>query len=181
MNFAPMSLVGAYCITLTRHRDARGSFARTYCDQAFAEAGLNTRWVQANTSHSAQVGSLRGLHFQRAPQAEIKLVRCVQGAVHDVMVDLRAGSASFGKALALELSAENDRMAYIPAGFAHGFQVLRPDSMLVYMHSAPYSSAHEGGVLATDPALDLVWPLPITQMSDRDRGLPGLAEQEPLI
>lgn len=180
MIFTALPLSGTFEITLEKHQDERGFFARIYCDEEFAALGLNTRWVQMNMSFNQTKGTLRGLHFQREPAAEIKLVRCLAGRVCDVIVDLRAGSPTYGKHCAVTLDADAGNAIYIPKGFAHGFQTLAGDCALQYAHSTPYRPGFEGGINPGDPDLGIKWPLPPAQMSDRDRALPSLQECEPL-
>lgn len=185
MRFDPLTLAGAYRIELDRRGDDRGFFARLFCTQEFSDHGLNTVWAQMNTSFSRETGTLRGLHFQRPPRAEAKLVRCLKGAIIDVIVDLRAGSPTYGQHAALELNDDNRSMIYIPHGFAHGFQTLAPETELLYLHSAAYSPAHEGGVHHADPDLGIAWPmpasgLPASALSDRDREFPPLNSVEPI-
>lgn len=180
MIFTPLPLAGAFRIDLDRREDARGFFARLFSAEEFAAHGLTTTWLHFNTSFSRAEGTLRGLHFQRPPMAEVKMVRCLKGAIFDVMVDLRAGSPSFGQWTALELSAENRCMAYIPEGFAHGFQTLSPNSELLYFHSQIYSPAHEGGLRHDDPHLAIPWPRPVADLSPRDAAHPGLDMLEPI-
>jgi dTDP-4-dehydrorhamnose 3,5-epimerase len=180
MIFTPLPLAGAFRIDLDRREDPRGFFARLFCAQEFADHGLVTTWLQCNTSFSRAEGTLRGLHFQRPPMAEAKMVRCLKGAIFDVMVDLRAGSATFGQWTALELTEENRSMAYIPEGFAHGFQTLSPETELLYFHSQVYSPAHEGGLRHDDPRLAIPWPRPVADLSPRDAAHPGLDTLEPI-
>jgi dTDP-4-dehydrorhamnose 3,5-epimerase len=180
MIFTPLPLAGAFRIDLDRREDARGFFARLFCTEEFADHGLTTNWLQCNTSFSWAEGTLRGLHFQRPPMSEVKMVRCLKGAIFDVMVDLRAGSPSFGQWTALELTAENRSMAYIPEGFAHGFQTLSPETELLYFHSQVYSPAHEGGLWHSDPNLAIPWPRPVADLSPRDAAHPGLDKLEPI-
>ena len=180
MIFAPLSISGAFEITLERREDARGFFARTYCDDEFAAQGLNTAWVQMNVSMNLVPGTLRGLHFQNEPAAEEKLVRCLRGRAHDVIVDLRAGSPTFGLHAAVELDSASLNAVYIPKGVAHGFQALDPETLLQYHHSTAYAPGHEGGVNPLDPELGIDWPLPPVHLSDRDRELPVLKEISPL-
>jgi dTDP-4-dehydrorhamnose 3,5-epimerase len=177
MIFTPLPLAGAFRIDLDRREDARGFFARLFCAEEFADHGLTTTWLQCNTSFSQAEGTLRGLHFQRPPMSEAKMVRCLKGAIFDVIVDLRPGSPSFGQWTALELTAENRSMAYVPEGFAHGFQVLEKESELLYLHSEQYSPQQEDGLSPLDPRLSIPWPLPIAEMSDRDRGFPILTDK----
>jgi len=180
MIFTPLSLPGAFRIDLERRADARGFFARLFCAREFAEHGLATVWVQSNISFNRAEGTVRGLHFQRAPAAEAKLVRCLRGAIHDVIVDLRAGSPSFGQWTALDLDAEERAMVYVPPGFAHGFQTLRPDTELLYLHSEFYSPEHEGGLAHDDPRLGIPWPRPVTGLSPRDAAFPTLDALDPI-
>lgn len=154
--------------------DHRGAFARLFCSNELAPVLEGRRIVQINHSRTTTVGAMRGLHFQRAPHAEMKLVRCLRGRVWDVAVDLRAGSPSFLQHVAVELSADNGRMLVIPEGCAHGFQVLEPESELLYLHTAAYAPAHEGGVDALDPLLAIGWPLPPADRSARDQSFPTL-------
>ena len=180
MIFAPLAIAGACEITLERREDARGFFARSYCDKDFAAQGLNTCWVQMNLSMNLTAGTLRGMHFQRGPAAEEKLVRCLRGRAHDVIVDLRAGSPSFGRHAVVVLDSAALNAVYIPKGVAHGFQALAPETLLQYHHSTAYAPGHEGGVNPLDPELAIDWPLPPVQLSDRDRALPVLKEISPL-
>ncbi len=156
--------------------DHRGSFARLFCAAELAPLGLPGPVVQINHSFTAAKGAVRGLHFQRPPKAEAKLVRCLKGRVLDVAVDLRAGSPTFGTWHAVELSPEEHLAFYLPQGFAHGFQTLTPDCELLYLHTEFYSPEHEGGLRFDDPALAIPWPLPVADISGRDRSHPLLAE-----
>ena len=180
MIFTPLNLAGAFRVDLDRREDARGFFARMFCADEFAQHGLAQRFVQVNTSFSRMAGTLRGLHFQRPPMAEAKLVRCLKGAIFDVIVDLRAGSPSFGQWTGLELNEDNRSMMYMPKGFAHGFQTLRPDTELLYFHSEFYSPADEGGLNHADPALAIAWPLAPAEVSARDLAHPSLQMLEPI-
>ncbi len=148
------------------HSDPRGRFKRQYCEREFAEAGLNTSWVQVNHSVTVGRGSIRGLHFQRPPAAEIKLVSCSVGRAFDVAADLRQGSPTFLQWTAVEIGEE--KSLYIPEGCAHGFQALTDEVQLIYQHSAYHSPEAEGGVRFDDPAIGIAWPLPVGTMSDRD-------------
>lgn len=176
MIFHPTSLAGAFVIEPELRGDARGAFARTMCRDEFAAHGLVADFAQQNLSVTAQAGTLRGMHFQRDPAAEAKLIRCVRGAVHDVIVDLRAGSPSFLRHEAFELSAANGRQLYVPPGFAHGFQTLVDDVEMTYLISAPYTPSAEGGLRHDDPRLGIDWPLPVATLSERDRRWPWMQE-----
>ena len=180
MIFEPLAIDGAYKITPKKRGDSRGAFARVYCAQEFANYGLNTDWVQMNTSINAAKGTVRGLHFQRAPFAEIKLVRCVRGRVLDVFVDLRKNAPSFGHVCSVMLDSDALETVYIPAGCAHGFQTLTDDVEMHYCHSQPYKPEYEGAVNLTDPALAIDWPLPISTISERDQNHPPFATIEPI-
>lgn len=176
MTFTETPLTGAYVVTPSPHQDSRGWFVRTYDRQAFAKIGNAVEWVQMNHSLTRQTGAVRGLHFQRPPHAEIKLIRCVAGRVFDVIVDLRAGSPTFSRWFGAELSAETGLALYVPQGFAHGFQTLTTDCQLVYCHSAEYAPDYEGAVRYNDPRIGVTWPLPVTDLSERDANHPLLDE-----
>ena len=149
-------------------KDERGAFARLFCEQELSSFICHRKIVQINHSCTAAVGAVRGLHFQHAPHAEMKLVRCLKGKVWDVAVDLRPQSPSYKRWYAQELSPQNAHMMVIPEGFAHGFQVLEAGSELLYLHTAFYMPESEGGVRHDDPALAIAWPLPVTDISARD-------------
>jgi len=167
MQFRPTSLKGAFEVLHDVRCDVRGRFKRQYCYQEFASAGLNTNWVQINHSVTLEIGSVRGMHFQRSPAAEAKLVSCPVGRAFDVAVDLRSGSATFLQWAAVEISEETS--FYIPEGCAHGFQALTDEVHLIYQHSAAFMPEAEGGVRFDDPAIGIDWPLPVGTVSDRDR------------
>lgn len=168
MTFLETPLAGCYIVEYKKFSDDRGWFARTYCKNEFAEIGFNKEWVQHNHSFTKHKGSIRGMHFQIPPFAETKLVRCIAGKVYDVVVDLRSGSPTYLKWFATELSATNGRMLFIPEGFAHGFQTLEDDSELLYCHSEYYTPASESGLFYQDKTINIDWPLPVTNISERD-------------
>jgi dTDP-4-dehydrorhamnose 3,5-epimerase len=170
MIFTPTPLAGAYLIDLERKGDDRGFFARAYCELEFEQRGLVKHFCQVNNSLSPTAGTLRGLHYQLAPKAETKLVRCVRGALYDVILDLREGSPTFGQSFGAELSAENRRMMYLPKGCAHGFITLADDTEVFYFVDEFYSPEHERGVRYDDPHFNLKWPLAPTIISDKDQG-----------
>jgi dTDP-4-dehydrorhamnose 3,5-epimerase len=149
-------------------KDERGAFARLFCEQELSSVIGERKIVQINRSCTEAVGAVRGLHFQYAPHAEMKLIRCLKGQVWDVAVDLRPQSPSYKRWYAQELSPQNAHMMLIPEGFAHGFQVLEAGSELLYLHTAFYKSESEGGVRHDDPALRITWPLHVTDISARD-------------
>lgn len=180
MIFAPLDLPGAYEIRPEPRGDARGLFARIFCAEDFARQGLNTDWSQMNVSLSRETGTLRGMHFQRAPAAEVKLIRCLRGKALDVIVDLRKGSECYGRYLMLVLDPETRNAIYVPQGFAHGFQTLAADTELQYFHSAPYTPELEGGVNPLDRDLGIDWPLEPVNLSPRDQALPLLKDVAPL-
>lgn len=156
--------------------DARGFLSRLFCAEELALAGWNKPIAQINHTWTQARGTVRGLHFQRPPHAEMKLVTCLRGAVWDVGLDLRTGSPTFLQWRAVELSANNGNALLIPEGLAHGFQALSDDCELLYLHTVPFDAHAEGGVSVTDPALGIKWPLPITLQSERDLSHPRLTE-----
>jgi dTDP-4-dehydrorhamnose 3,5-epimerase len=174
MIYRETELQDAWLIELEARSDARGMFARSYCRDEFAARGLVANFVQQNLSGSVQAGTVRGMHYQRAPFTEAKLVRCIRGAIMDVIVDLRGNSRTYLRHQQFELSAENKRSLYVPPGFAHGFQSLTPDVEVTYLVSAPYSPEYEGGVRWSDPGIDIKWPLPVSEISDKDANWPLL-------
>jgi dTDP-4-dehydrorhamnose 3,5-epimerase len=175
MKYTETPLLGSYLIDLQPHADERGFFARYFCKHEFLAQGLNTSWVQINTSLSIEAGTLRGLHFQRLPNAEIKMVRCLQGAIWDVIVDLRAGSMTFGKWFGVELTAQNRTMMYVPKGFAHGFISLQPNSEILYLVSAFYSPDAEVTLAWNDPVVGIKWPANPKFISEKDKTGKSLA------
>ncbi|MCB1371026.1 MAG: dTDP-4-dehydrorhamnose 3,5-epimerase, partial [Rhodobacteraceae bacterium] len=170
MKFSKTSLQDAVVIDMVRNEDERGFFARSFCEKEFADAGLETRFVQQNHSYNRHKGTLRGMHFQKAPAGEVKLVRCVKGAVVDIIIDLRAASPTYLKWEKFELSEENGRTLYVPIGFGHGFQTLRDETHVLYSVSHPYTPGVEGGVLWNDPVFAIDWPLPVEVISQKDQG-----------
>ena len=179
MKIEPFAMEGVYRIGWSANPDPRGAFGRLFCAETFAEAGLVSQWAQTNLSRSTQRGTLRGMHYQTAPFAETKLLVCLAGRIHDVLVDLRPQSATYGQWCALELDGALGSGVYIPEGIAHGFQTLSDDVMLHYSHSRPYSPAHQAGVAFDDPDLAIQWPLPPVAVSERDLTLPRLCEIAP--
>ena len=172
MIFHPTTLPGAMRIALEKRGDERGFFARTFCEREFAAQGLETRFVQQNASRSAQRGTLRGMHFQKGADAEVKLIRCVSGAILDVIIDLRPESPTFKKWEAFELNDANNEMLYVPRGFAHGFLTLTDNIEVTYLVSAFYAPDAESGVRWNDPAFAITWPFAPTILSPRDAAWP---------
>jgi dTDP-4-dehydrorhamnose 3,5-epimerase len=176
MNILPTSISGLMVVETMPIADRRGAFSRLFCDQALNALIGHREIVQINHSRTVNVGAVRGMHFQYSPHAEMKLVRCLKGRVWDVAVDLRYRSPTFLQWHAEELTPNNGRMMVIPEGFAHGFQVLEPDSELLYLHTAPYTPSAEGGLLHSDPKLGIYWPLNVTDLSERDAAHPLINE-----
>jgi len=164
-----------------RHGDARGWFAEIWNRERFARAGLALDFVQDNLAHSAAAGTLRGLHFQRPPAAQSKLVRVLAGRIFDVAVDLRPGSPTYRRHVAVELSAEDGAWLLVPKGFAHGYLTLEPATLVLYKVDAPYDPAREGGIAFDDPELAIPWPVPPGGpiLSAKDRALPRLSAIDP--
>ncbi len=172
-----LTLAGLKLVERQRLGDARGFLSRLFCTEELGAAGWNRPIVQINHTYTARCGTLRGMHFQYPPHAEMKLVSCIRGEVWDVAIDLRAGSRTFLQWHAERLSADNGHALLIPEGFAHGFQALSDDVELLYCHSAAYSAEAEAGLNPTDPKLAITWPLQITELSSRDAQHPMLNEQ----
>jgi dTDP-4-dehydrorhamnose 3,5-epimerase len=170
--FAPTPFDGAWIIDLKRLEDDRGFFARSFCQDEFKAQGLDSRIAQTNVSFNRRRGTLRGLHFQAQPHAEAKLVRCTQGAIWDVIVDLRPQSSTFKRWYGVELSAANRRSLYVPEDFAHGFQTLTDDAEVLYFMSELYYPDLARGFVWNDPAFGIEWPLASPTMSERDRAFP---------
>jgi dTDP-4-dehydrorhamnose 3,5-epimerase len=165
-----------FLIDLEKHSDHRGFFARTYCEREFDSHGLKTRWVQCSISFNGAKGTLRGMHFQTPPFQEAKLIRCVRGAIHDVVIDLRRDSTTFKQHVAVSLSSENGKMLYVPEGFAHGFQTLQDDTEVLYQISQFYSPEHARGVRWDDAAFGIDWPPDNRTILDRDQSYPDFAD-----
>ena len=169
MIFKETKLKGAYIIELEPLEDERGFFARSFCQKEFEEHGLNFRIVQCNLSYNRKKGTLRGMHYQVAPYEEAKLVSCIRGAMYDVIVDLRASSPTYCQWFAVELTAENYKMLYIPVGFAHGFQTLADNTTVFYQMSGFYHPECAGDVRWDDPAFGIEWPIKHLVISSKDQ------------
>jgi dTDP-4-dehydrorhamnose 3,5-epimerase len=178
MKFTETSLAGAFVIDLDRREDDRGFFARTFCQQEFAEHGLEQVIAQANVAYNKRRGTLRGMHFQYPPKAETKLVRVTRGKIVDIIVDLRPESPTYLQHEAVELSAENYRALYVPKRFAHGYQTLEDGTETTYQVGEFYAPTEEDGLSPFDAALGLEWPLPVAEISDKDRNWGPLADVE---
>jgi len=172
MVFTETGLAGAFLLDVERHGDERGFFARSWCHDEFAAHGLNPRLVQCSISRNRMKGTLRGLHYQSAPCAEAKLIRCTMGAIYDAIVDLRPGSPTRGRYFGAVLTADNHRALYVPEGFAHGFLTLAVDSEVLYQMSEYYHPEAAGGVRWNDPAFGIAWPDRPVVISDRDASYP---------
>jgi dTDP-4-dehydrorhamnose 3,5-epimerase len=181
MIFSDAGLPGAFVVDEDRQFDDRGWFARTFCAEEFTAAGLEPAVAQCSVSFNTATHTLRGMHLQLAPHAECKLVRCTQGAIFDVLVDLRVARGRFGTWVAHELTAATGRAVYIPEGVAHGFLTLEADTEVLYQISVPYEPASAAGVRWDDPALAIAWPANPAVISDRDRMLPTAEALRPRL
>jgi dTDP-4-dehydrorhamnose 3,5-epimerase len=175
LRFTQLDLAGAYLIDVEPHADDRGFFARTFCTREFLDHGMDATIAQCSSSFNLRRGTLRGMHYQAMPHEETKVVRCTSGKIFDVIVDLRPGSTTYGRWHGVELTSENHRMLYVPAGFAHGFQTLEDNSEVFYQISVDYVPSAARGIRWNEPSLAIKWP--ITQgitISERDAALPGI-------
>jgi dTDP-4-dehydrorhamnose 3,5-epimerase len=170
MKFVETKLSGAYIIELEPHRDERGFFARSFCEDEFRAHGLVTRMMQSNVSSNLKKATLRGMHFQKHPHEEVKLVRCTRGRIFDVMVDLRPESPTFKQWVGAELNEDNHTMLYVPRRFGHGFITLTEPTEVFYQVSAPYDRGTASGALWNDPAFGIEWPLEPALISQADQG-----------
>jgi dTDP-4-dehydrorhamnose 3,5-epimerase len=168
MRFQATTLKDAWLIHLEPAHDSRGFFARTFCVHEFAVHGLEISYPQHSISFSSRVGTLRGMHYQREPHSEVKLVRCLKGVIWDVIIDIRPGSPTYRRWQAFELSDTNSRQLYVPQGFAHGFQTLSPDVEVNYLISQPYVREAASGIRHDDPTFAITWPLPVSAISEKD-------------
>ena len=168
MEFHPLALGGAFSIELSPYADERGAFTRLVCMNELLSIGHSQNFMQVNHSLTRSSGTIRGMHFQYPPHAEVKLVTCLSGKAFDVIVDLRKDSPTFLRWLGLELSEDNKHMIYIPAGFAHGFQALADNCELLYFHTQFYAPEAEGGIRYDDEVVDIAWPSRVTYVSPRD-------------
>lgn len=178
MRFEPLEVDGAVLVRPEPRGDDRGWFARVFCAEEFAANGLEPGVAQVNLATTVEAGTVRGLHYQLPPAAEAKLVRCVDGAIFDVVVDNRPWSPTFGRWAGVELGAEDAVALYLPPGCAHGYQALTDGARALYQASAPYTPERERGIHHADPELAIAWPLPPRNVSDKDRALPTLHAAE---
>lgn len=174
MIFTKTKLNGAYIIDLERLEDERGFYARAWCKEEIESYGLVSELAQVNISYAKRLGTLRGLHYQHPPYGEVKLMRCVRGAIYDVIIDLRPGSPTRNQWLGVELSEDNRSMLYVPKGFAQGFQTLEDDTEVLYSVSSMYHPESEGGVRYNDPAFKIKWPLNVAVISEKDKSWPNV-------
>lgn len=181
MKFIKTELSGNFLIDLEKIEDERGFFSRFYCESEFLKNGLNTKWVQINNSLSKEKGTLRGLHYQVEPKAEIKLIRCLKGAIWDVVVDLRHKSETFGKWYGEKLTDQNRRMMYVPKGFAHGFISLEPNTEILYLVSEVYSQSLEQTLIWNDNTVAIKWPIKPLIISKKDRNASTLQKIKKII
>lgn len=181
VKFEETKLSGSFTIDLTPIQDERGYFARAFSSQEFVEHGLNGTIVQANMSHNVHKGTLRGMHYQTPPATETKIVRCVRGAILDVIVDLRPDSPTYLQHVGVELTADNRRCLVVPDWFAHGFQTLVDDTEILYLVTQTYAPANEGGLRYDDPAFAVTWPLPVSSISDKDAAWPLISSGIPIM
>ena len=175
MQFQPTTLCDAWLIRLEPARDNRGFFARTFCVKEFEARGLEANYPQHSISYSARRGTLRGMHYQCTPHSEVKLLRCVKGTIFDVIIDIRPDSPTYRKWQQFQLSSENNDQLYVPKGFAHGFQTLSDDVEVNYLISTPFEQRSARGIRYDDPAFGILWPLPVTEISEKDLHWPAFA------
>jgi len=176
MKFTELRLAGAFLIELQPHADERGFFARTFCEDEFARHGLVTRFPQNNLSRNTRAGTLRGMHYAVAPSEETKVVRCAAGAIHDVIIDLRAGSPTQGQWVSAELTEQNGQALYVPSGFAHGFLTLADDTDVVYQMGDVFRPETARGLRWNDPLFAVVWPREPAVISARDASYPDFQQ-----
>ncbi len=175
MIFTPTALSGAFVIELEKREDERGYFARSFCADEFSRHGLEPKVVQCNISFNKSRGTLRGMHFQQAPYAEVRLVRCTRGAVHDVIIDLRRNSPTFKQSFAVDLTPDNGKMLYVPQGFAHGFLTLADNTEVFYQMSEFYHPESAGGVRYNDAAFGIQWPEEVKVIAEKDTAYPDFS------
>lgn len=175
MRYTETPIDGVLVVDVEPVEDHRGFFARTYCEEEFRRRGLETHFAQSSIAFSVRKGTLRGMHYQRDPHAEVKLVRCTRGGVYDVVIDLRPHSPTFRHWFAAELTAANRRMLYVPKGLAHGYLTLEDETEIAYQMSAPYHPEAAAGVRFDDPAFGVHWPHEVTVIAERDRTYPDFS------
>lgn len=174
MIFTELAIPGVYLVELERRSDSRGFFARTYCEAEFEQHGLASRMVQTNVSYNMLAGTIRGMHRQLDPYGEVKLVRATRGGIYDVAVDMRPGSPTFHHYVGVELTDENHSALYVPNGFAHGYQALTDGCEVLYQVSTGYAAGYEQGYRYDDPLFGIQWPIPVSEISEKDLSWPFL-------
>lgn len=172
MQFHSTPIADVFIVDVEPIEDSRGFFARAWCSREFQEQGLKNTIAQCNLSYNYKQGSIRGMHYQLPPHEEVKMVRCISGAIFDVVIDLRKDSPTYKKWFGAELSAANYKMLYVPEGFAHGYQTLEKDSVVFYQVTEYYQPGAERGVRWDDPVFNIAWPLPLSEISDKDKSYP---------
>jgi dTDP-4-dehydrorhamnose 3,5-epimerase len=177
VKFTETGLAGCYIIELAPFFDQRGGFVRNFCKNEFRRINHTAEFVQFNQSYNHKKGTLRGMHYQKPPFGEIKLIKCISGRVHDVVVDIRKDSPTFREHVSIELSADNDRMIYIPAGMAHGFLTLEDNSQLIYHHTEYYRPDADAALNYADPAFNISWPIPVAVISEKDAQHPFIDDK----
>lgn len=177
MKFTQTKLKGAYIIDLEKKQDERGHFSRVFCQNEFAKIGLETKIAQANISHTLSKGTLRGMHYQKSPHEETKVVSCIKGALYDVIIDLRTDSETYKQWIGVELTEKNGSMLYVPRGFAHGFLTLADDTEALYFISEFYAQKAEAGVRYNDSTFSITWPEEVLSLSEKDASWPDYKEQ----
>ena len=177
MKFVELPLKGSFIVESEYFGDNRGLFGRIFCENEFKKMGLSNKIVQINHSRTQKKGAVRGMHYQKPPMAEVKMIKCVNGSVFDVMIDLRKNSNTFLQWHSVQLSAESQKMIYIPEGFAHGFQTLEHDSELIYLHTQFYAPDFEASINCNDPSIGIKWPMEIAEISEKDRKQPYLTDE----
>lgn len=181
MIFHETKLAGAFIVELERREDLRGFFARSFCVDEFKRHGIDFHVAQANISHNHKQGTLRGMHYQGPPVSETKFIRCIRGAVWDVIIDMRPDSPTYLEHIGVELTADNGRAIYVPDMFAHGNQALTDGAELLYLMGGAYTPGHERAVRYDDPAIGIEWPLPVAVIDEKDRNWPLLEDRKPSI
>ncbi|MCU0750866.1 MAG: dTDP-4-dehydrorhamnose 3,5-epimerase family protein [Akkermansiaceae bacterium] len=181
MIFHETKLAGAFIVELDRRIDERGFFARSFCAEEFRQHGIQFQPAQANISHSNRKGTLRGMHYQGPPVSETKFIRCIRGAVWDVIIDMRPDSPTYLQHIGVELSADNGLAIFVPDLFAHGNQALTDDAELLYLVGGPYTPGFERGVRYDEPLVQIEWPLPVTVIDQKDRAWPPISPTSPPI
>jgi len=181
MIFTPTKLQGPFILEVKKIEDERGFFGRSWCKQELEAHGLNAGVVQANVSYNKVKGTLRGMHFQKAPHQETKLVRCTRGAIYDVIIDLRPDSPTYKQWIGVELTESNYRMLFVPEDFAHGFITLEDNTEVTYQVTQYYTPGAEGGIRWNDPAFNIEWPIPPVVVSGKDQAHPDFAASSPKV